>query len=560
MATTDWSFTLTDSLEKIYVDGDPRPWDPAVPLSVFLGETASFQLAVRPPLDHHFRNWAAVRVDVGGTAGPFSTVHQVELVPCTVVAFPEHDAGYDRDTPGLYPDVLRPAPGGAIQPIYGHWTAAWIDITIDSAADAGRHSIPVTVTAGDGTMLYSGSVDLEVLPARLPELDIVNTHWFHCDGLANYYGVEVFSEDHWDIIEKFIASAARMDVNSLLTPTWTPPLDTAVGGLRTPTQLIGIQEHSGHGNITYDFDFSQLIRWMRLCAAYGIRYLEIAHLFTQWGATQTPAIYVRTPVGLQRRFGWDVDATAPEYRQLLEALLPALREVLSSHWSLERVIFHISDEPHGAEALTSYRQAKDVVADLLEGLTVVDALSDYDFYSTGAVPLPVVATDAVGPFLAAGVRDLWVYYCVAQDTDVANRFIGMPSSRSRVLGHQLFAFGCKGFLHWGFNFYNSAESLRPVDPFRDTCAGGGFTAGDAFMVYPGPEGEPLQSIRYRVFAQAMADHRAFQALAALRGRDAVMELIDHDGAGGALAFDRFSYDPLHYRRVRETVNQAIVEG
>ncbi|WP_427016845.1 DUF4091 domain-containing protein [Pseudarthrobacter sp. P1] len=548
-----WSFALTDSLEKVYPDADPRPFDAAIPLSVLVGETASFQLAIRPPVEHGFRSFAPVTVSVAGTAAAFATLHQVDLVPVALAAFPGHDGGYDRGAPGLYPDVLRPATDGLIQPLYGHWTAAWIDVHVPTAEHAGAHDVAVAVADASGRILFGTTVRITVVAVAAPELGIVNAHWFHCDGLASHYGVPVFSEAHWDIIDRFVASAARMGANSLLTPTWTPPLDTAVGGYRLPTQLVGIHDDGGR----YSFDFAPLLRWMEICARHGIKYLEIAHLFTQWGAAWTPAIYVHTLHGEERRFGWDVSATSPAYRELMAALLPALRDVLAEHWSLDRVFFHISDEPSGAEALASYQRAKAAVADLLEGVRVADALSDFGFYSSGAVTKPIVASDAVEPFLAAGVEDLWVYYCVAQDKDVANRFISMPSVRNRVLGHQLFAFGFSGFLHWGFNFYNSVHSTRPVDPFADTCAGGGFPGGDAFMVYPGPDWEPWESIRYKVFAQAMSDYRAFDLLARLAGRDAVLDLINTNGSGGRLAMDGFSYDPLHYRRVRELVNQGI---
>ena len=552
--TDGWRFVLADSLEKVYPDVPPRPLDRTIPMSVFPGETASVQVAIRPPMKHDFRFYGPLAVSVSGAAAGIVSISQVELVPCSLAAFPEHDSGYDRDTPGLYPDLLRPASDGLIHPRYGQWTAAWIDVVVPSAEHAGDHEIGISLRDTEGRILFTTGIKVTVLAVRAPELGIVNAHWFHCDGLAAHYDVGVFSEEHWSIIDAFMGSAARMGANSLLTPTWTPPLDTAVGGTRLPTQLVGIREDSG-----YHFDFSKLLRWVGLCAKHGIRYLEIAHLFTQWGAKATPAIYVRTAQGLERRFGWDVPATSASYRELMAQLLPALRSFLAKHWSLDRVIFHISDEPEGAEALAGYRQAKDAVADLLDGLTVVDALSDFDFYSSGAVPNPVVATDAVAPFLDAGVKDLWVYYCVAQDRDVANRFISMPSARNRVLGHQLFALDCGGFLHWGFNFYNSAHSLATVDPFKDTCAGGAFPGGDAFMVYPGPDGVPWESIRYKVFAQAMWDHRAFSLLAQLARREDVLALIDTNGSGGRLAMDSFSYDPLHYRRVRELVNEGIAQ-
>ncbi len=77
------------------------------------------------------------------------------------------------------------------------------------------------------------------------------------------------------------------------------------------------------------------------------------------------------------------------------------------------------------------------------------------------------------------------------------------------------------------------------------------------MVYPGEDGQPLESIRSKVFTQAMFDVRAFHQLSELVGREAVMELIDTDGRRGRLRFDAYSADPLHYLRVRQTVNQQI---
>ena len=73
----------------------------------------------------------------------------------------------------------------------------------------------------------------------------------------------------------------------------------------------------------------------------------------------------------------------------------------------------ISDEPP-REKQASYRAARAVVVDLLEGCTVIDALSDFEYFADGDVATPVVATDALDPFLAAGVPDLWMYFCIGQ--------------------------------------------------------------------------------------------------------------------------------------------------
>jgi hypothetical protein len=549
---TDWTFVVCDSLEKVFADTPPRPMNRDIPVTAFAGETISFQVAFRPPAAQSFEEVGAVHVEVGGAGAASTAVSSVDLVPCTLVAFEPHDDGWLRDSAGLYPDLLRPLPAdGRVVPYLGQWRSVWFAVTAPDGLDG---DLPVEVSvrsARTGLTLFSTTIPVRVHPQRLPDLDIVNTHWVHGDGLATYYGVEVYDEEYWRILEAFVGKAAEMGVNSVLTPVWTPPLDTAVGGTRRPVQLVDITDDDG----TYAFDFARLRRWMDLCRRQGMRHLEIAHLFTQWGAEHAPAILVRTPSGVERRFGWHTDATDPEYRRLLEALLPALRQELDAGWGLDRVIFHISDEPHGEAMLASYRAARAVVDDLLEGCTIVDALSDYAFYSSGVVEHPVVAIDALDPFFEAGVEGLWMYYCVGQHTGVANRFIGQPSTRNRVLGTQLFRFRAVGFLHWGFNFYNAHLSVGPIDPFQDTTSGGAFLAGDPFVVYPGEGGRPWESIRFRVFAEGMADHRAMQALRDLAGTEAVLGIVDPDGD---LSMTRYSSDADHYRRVRAALTEEIV--
>jgi hypothetical protein len=549
-----WTFVLCDNLEKVFADEAPRAMDLGIPYSVFVGETGSFQVAFLPPTIEDINEQERMITDLTFTltGSPFATLSTVQLVPCPMVAFDNADAGYLRTTPGLYPDLLVPSPDGVVAPVVAQWRAVWVDLVVPRVQDAGAHTVTVrAVSTMSGETVFEQSVTITVLPEVLPDLAIANNHWFHCDGLATFYGVEVFGEEHWRIIESFVAKAAEADINSLLMPAWTPPLDTEIGGVRLPTQLIDI---SWAGD-RYQFGFEKLVRWLEMCARHGMRYVEVPHFFTQWGAHFTPAIYVQRDGETVREFGWDVEATDPRYRALLEQLVPAMMDVFEQHWDNDRVIYHISDEPT-APRLESYMRAKAVVADLLDGATIIDALSDYEFHASGAVAVPVVATDAIEPFLEKSVENLWAYYCVGQNKDVANRFIGQPSLRNRVLGWQLFAFDIKGFLQWGYNFYNSQLSKRPINPFEDTSVGGVFPAGDSFLVYPGPDGRPLESIRFRVFATAMADHRAMRLAVERTDSETVMRTIDPDGT---LTFDRFSYDPDFYRRTREAVN-ALITG
>ena len=125
--TNGWQFRLTHALDKIYPDWSPIGCAGPPELSVFLGETASFQIAFRPPSTTSFRDTSPLRVEVNAAAAPHVTLHSVDLVPCDLAAFPGHDDGYDRDLPGLYPDLLRPLIDGRIAPLIGSWTGLWVD-------------------------------------------------------------------------------------------------------------------------------------------------------------------------------------------------------------------------------------------------------------------------------------------------------------------------------------------------------------------------------------------------------------------------------------------------
>ena len=401
--------------------------------------------------------------------------------------------------------------------------------------------------------IFELPLTLKIGKAVLPPQQLLHTEWFHTDCLANYYRVEVFSEEYWRITENFIAAAAEHGINMLLTPVFTPPLDTPVGSERPTVQLVDITAENGR----YRFDFSKLHRWVALCRKYGITHLEMPHLFTQWGAVATPKIMAHTASGLKQIFGWDVSAGSPEYRAFLLQLLPALQAELEKlGYDNDHVYYHISDEPspeHQQAFLTALKQTEGI----LDECHVFDALTNFDFFQKGLVGIPVVANDHIQPFFDAKVPDLWVYYCCVQGDKVPNRFFAMESRRNRIMGVLMYLYNTAGFLHWGFNFYNAKFSIHTVDPFR--CADGdcGYPAGDPFLVYPGPGGLPLSSIRAEVQDDALLDLRALRLLESLTGRDYVRDLIYKTASMESITFTDYPRNDGFLLTLRELVASEI---
>lgn len=274
---------------------------------------------------------------------------------------------------------------------------------------------------------------LEILKALLPRQTLIHTQWFHTDCLSTWYGVEVFSEEHWKVIEQYVRTAVRHGINMLLTPVFTPPLDTAVGGERPTVQLVDVKKS---GEI-YTFGFDRLKRWVELCLGCGVEYFEISHLFTQWGAEHAPKIVAVENGELKRIFGWDTDAGGESYKNFLSQFLPALVGFIKENGLEKRCFFHVSDEP-SLDHFDHYKAAADIIKEYLEGFPIIDALSNFKFYETGAVKNPIPATNHIEEFLEHQVPDLWAYYCCGQYKEVANRFFCMPSARNRILGMQLY--------------------------------------------------------------------------------------------------------------------------
>ncbi|WNQ12220.1 DUF4091 domain-containing protein [Paenibacillus aurantius] len=534
------------SLEKVFPDEELQAGS-VTRGSMLRGEVYAFQVAYRT---QQLKKNISVSVD-SALPGRI-TLRSVGLAPSELPCQRGHDENVLRTTPGLYPDPLFPidAQEGVTGTHY-QWRSVWVTVEVDDDAEAGLYPITVRFADKMGEPLAEECFELQVMDAALPDQTLIHTEWFHCDCLAHYYGVEVFSEAHWQLMERYVETAVRHGINMILTPLFTPPLDTQEGGERLTVQLVDVKKEGA----AYRFDFTRLGRWIDMGQRAGIRYFEFSHLFTQWGAKHAPKIMAEEEGEYRRIFGWDTDATGEAYKSFLGQFLPALVAYLREQKVEKRSYFHISDEPF-LEHMPWYRSASELMQAHLGDFPIIDALTNYEYYEQGLVKRPIPTNDHVELFLERGVPELWTYYACVQYRKVSNRFFHMPSARNRIIGIQLYKFQIAGFLHWGYNFWNSQYSLKPIDPYRVTDAGRSFPSGDAFLVYPGEDGFPVESIRMEVFFEALQDMRALQLLESLIGREQVVAMID-EGLPEALTFSQYPKDAQWLLEFRESVNTAI---
>ena len=548
---------IISSLSRVFVDNTLDDFDALERISALKGERISFQLVHHRMMEPHENMYAYREMftpKFSGALAKYVTMREVKNVGVELpIIVGNSDDNFERTTPGLYPDVLSPLHyGGQTIAKTAFPTSIWVDVTIPAdATEIGESELKVEMVDERGNVQTVNTITVDLINATLPEQKLILTQWFHCDSLAHYYDVEVWSEKHWEIIENFARVAHKNGINLLLTPTFTPPLDTKIGGERLTNQLVEVTVTNGE----YSFGFDLLDRWVEMCDRVGIKYFEIAHLFTQWGAKHAPKIMATVDGEYKKIFGWETDATSPEYVGFLRQFIPTFLAHMKKNGNDKRCFFHISDEPQ-MDHLESYRAAKASIEDLLDGYVIMDALSDYDFWTQGIVNLPIPCNDHIKPFIENNVPNLWTYYCCGQCIGVSNRLIAMPSWRNRSIGMQMYKYDIVGFLQWGFNFYNNQFSVDEIEPYTDLSGEHWVPAGDPFSVYPAPHGKAYESLRIVVFHDALQDMRAMQLCETLYSKDEVVAEIEKI-FGKSLAFDTCATDEKTMLAIRERINEMI---
>ncbi len=534
-------FFTVSSMEKVFLNKEPLLRESKG--SMLRNERFSFQAAVFSDRPHR-----SCSVVADGVLEKFINIRITENVPCVTVNYQPHDDYWLTSEPGLFPDVLRDLQDRTLVIPEKNWLSLYITVEGSALLPAGTHDIKLNILSDKGVLLGSCSYTLKVIGSFLPEHDLLITNWVHYDCIANQHKIKLFSKQFYDLFGDYLKKYTAAGNNMLFTPLFTPPLDTEPEAERGTAQLMGVGFKDGK----YSFSFARLKKFIDFSQSRGIKYFEFSHLFTQWGAQFCPKIIVRTQNADEKKFGWQTKSDSPGYIEFLSAFLPALIKFLKKEKLLEQSFFHMSDEP-GPEHIGHYEKLRGIVKPLISGCKIIDAVSDAEFCEKGLIDLPAADVNHAKPFYEKKLDHLVYYCCTAQDNYVSNRLLGMPLQRLRIIGMQMYCCAAKGFLHWGFNFYNSHLSKDNIDPYAVTDALYAFPGGDPFIVYPSKTGVYM-SVRAETFKAAIEDHRALLLLESLIGKDRVLKLLQSEGI---VSYTQYPRSAERHISFREKINSII---
>ena len=510
-------------------------------LTALKGENVNFQVYVK--IEERY----SAPVKVESDLLEYISLYAVKDAVMDYIWF--HDDDVLADKPGLMPDILVP-----IDEQNGYYSGTkyggcmWVNIKLPEDIKAGEYNIKITYGEED-----SAEITLEVIDEVLSPNKLKYTQWFHTDCIADYHNVPMFSEKHWELMEKYMKTANDIGINMIFTPVLPINLDTdrTYKIKRPDSALVDIAIDNG----IYSFGYSKLDRYIDMALRCNMEYFEISHLFQQGGAEWCCNVEAIVDGEKKVIFDTSMPSNKPEYVDFLKQFVPALVSFLKVKGVFDKCYFHISDEP-SEKSIDCYEYANSHVHPLFEGRPVMDALSHVQFCDRGLVDIAVVYMPHINDFIDTPLPEKWTYYCCG-DYKSCNRFLNMPAYRNRITGLALYKYGFDGFLHWGYNFYYCCGSLYDLNPYVSSSSGSMFPSGDAFTVYPGKDGVH-HSMRGLVFKDAIEDIQICRTLEKYIGKDAVLKFIE-DEAGMEITFCNYPKNARFIPELMDKMRNMIKE-
>jgi hypothetical protein len=394
----------------------------------------------------------------------------------------------------------------------------WITLNIPADAKPGAREFKVEMTTTTGKKVEL-PVQIEIAELVVqPRKDFPVIHWWRGEATWDFYKTGMFEDQRWwDITKAQLQNMLEHGSDVVYVPMFFNRRET----FKRPCQLLVITEPTSG---KYEFDWATVKRFTDMCREIGFKKFEWPHMWIYWGVNNPMRLYAKKDGGYVMLWPPDTDAFSDTYMNFLKQFMPEFKSFLDREKLLADSYFHLSDEPSDGQHLVNYKRARGILRDLAPWMQgkVMDALSHVEYGREGLTDIPIPLVSSAQAYIDEKIPH-WVYYCCGPQGDWLNRFMDTPLPKIRMSGMLFYRLGAKGFLHWGYNYWHKMESEEMGDPFHDASNASwpGIPYGDPFMIYPGRDGKPMDSIRWEVFAESLQDYAILQS-AGIKPADAML--------------------------------------
>jgi hypothetical protein len=465
--------------------------------------------------------------------------------------------------------------------------AVYIRLRIPADLPPGPHTGTVRAFAQygfeDETPIWQGEVRLEVAAAVLPDVRDWSFHlnlWQHGTAVARQHHAALWSDAHFALLDRYFASLAQLGQKTVSVMAAEIPWsgqrcyrDRLYPSYLFEHAVVDVYRRAAGA---LRCDFTHLDRLLSLAAAHGLdREIEVFGLLNVWQdeAFGFGKVAPDAPDAVRVRC-FDESTGRIEYLRSAAELawfVRALADHLEALGLLDRVRI-AADEPSD---LAAFRRSVAFLQEAAPNLKYKAYINHFEFLEdapAGVVDaVPVLPLACQDPELTRQLtarlheddgRMLWYVCCWPP---IPNTFLHSPLVEGELHGWLTYFLGLDGFERWAF-------CLWPADPWhRPGFRAPGWSAGDMFFVLPGPDGAPVETLRYEALRAAVQDYEllklAERTLPAGEARALIQQAFAHILRAGSVADfanvatlkaeDLYSLDPADYRAARQVILNAL---
>ncbi|MBP5621111.1 MAG: DUF4091 domain-containing protein, partial [Thermoguttaceae bacterium] len=471
---------------KIFADSLPTETS-AIAISAASNEYESAQFALRSSVDQAdvsiipsdlTNEETGQKIDASNVR-----IRRVGMLPVTKNT-PNADEIVVRKVPCDFPDILYDESVVSLKA--DETTGIWVTVFVPKGSSAGNYVGKILIK--NANVEKELPISLEVFSFELPDArSLYMTNWWSPWNVASYHKLEYFSEEHWEMMEKYFKNMGEHRQNVLIVE-WTPD---------NGHFIKGVCKEDG----TFEFDFSLFERLLRLAEKHGVAdRIELQHI---GGIDRTRhSVSFHSATFFDEKKQEDVVLSVDEW---LEPSLKALCDYLKKTGRLERSMIHVADEPYLPD-IESWRVASERIRNIAPELKQIDAIETMNFTNRLDVWVPKLSHFdrwRQGFEARRGDGEFWYYICCHPiGIHYPNRFMDIPGARIRVLHWINYSENLVGYLHWGYNHWQGDAFGAPTETYGP---------GDTHIVYPGPNG-PLDSIRWELERESVEDYEYLKLL------------------------------------------------
>ncbi len=396
----------------------------------------------------------------------------------------------------------------------------WIEVEIGPDAVPGVYRPQITVYRHrmfeDEAVVRKLSFEVKVADVKLgppSDYSFYLDLWQHNSNIARKYDVPLWSDAHFEILESYVSSLAALGQKAIAVVVSEIPWSGQASCYDRidPANLFeySIVKVTRRADGEWTYDMRALNRYVELCMRHGIRQeIEVFGLLNIWVLEDAGYGGVIDDYEDAVRIRY-YDEGSRTYRYVrekkhLEAYIAALeRNFIEQGW-IDKVRI-LADEPAD---LPAFRKRLAALREMAPSFRYKVAINHAEFMAEEGLEDHVPILDCAASEhdriqeLKAGKTGRTLFY-VACDVKTPNTFIGSHLLEARAIPWLVWHLKLDGFLRWNYTAWPNDPLAKIVYhyPF--------FPAGDTYFVYPGRDGKPMLSLRYKLLQKGIRDYEIF---------------------------------------------------